>query len=52
MVSSTQIDEEALHGTLNSTYIVKEGRAEYKYRYRIGEKGPIDGGLCYLHIWR
>lgn len=26
MGSSTQIDEEALHGTLNSTYIVKGGK--------------------------
>lgn len=28
MGSSTQIDEEALHGTLNSTYIVKGGKGQ------------------------
>lgn len=41
MDSSTQVDGEALDGTLNSSFIANGKRAEYRYRYRIVGGGEV-----------
>lgn len=39
MDASRQLDKEALDVALNSSFIAKRKRAEYRYRHRMGEGG-------------